>query len=238
MLAVVFWGSHERWIWKQWQTLWYGLVRLQRGRKLEQKDLVKESSSRVGPPLYSIKDECLKKYKLGRAWWRGNRPGEAIWRLMTIPFWKRSGVCQNRWQLVKKIKRRYYCFQHHFRLVSPPPHQTQTNTHTMPSLTSNCFLSSDPKNTQPCVTLALFFRQQDGTDQSECSASTISMFYPSPDHPQTISDVIFFVCVGVYRFHAELKSINMDLRFIVLAIISVCIIVTLNLARSGNTQNM
>lgn len=130
MLAVVFWGSHERWIWKQWQTLWYGLVRLQRGRKLEQKDLVKESSSRVGPPLYSIKDECLKKYKLGRAWWRGNRPGEAIWRLMTIPFWKRSGVCQNRWQLVKKIKRRYYCFQHHFRLVSPPPHQTQTNTHT------------------------------------------------------------------------------------------------------------
>ncbi len=136
MQAGVFWGSRDCWIWKQWQTLWYGSHRLQRGRKLEQKDLVKESSSRAGPPLYGIEDECKKNHKPefwrqrgGRqgARRRGSRPREAIDRLMTIPFGKRNCVCQNRWQLVKKIRRCYYCFQHHFRPINPPKHR-QTHT--------------------------------------------------------------------------------------------------------------
>lgn len=43
---------------------------------------------------------------------------------------KRSCVCQNRWQLVKRIRCCYYCLQRHFRLINHPPQKhRQTHTH-------------------------------------------------------------------------------------------------------------
>lgn len=211
MWAGVFWGSRDGWIWKQWQTPWYGLHRLQRGRKLEQKDLVKESSSRAGPPLYGIKDERTKKKRKHKHVFRrqrdsqqgairgGNRPREAIERLMAVPFGKRNCVCQNRWQLVKKIRRCYYCFQRHFRLINPP----NTDKHTLPSQNINCFVSSHPASAWPSVTHLVFFSKQQQQQQLESGRVlmlyvTIEILHSIPNNCGLLT--VFFMSVFVWEF--------------------------------------
>ncbi len=116
---------------------------------------------------------------------RGNRSREAI-EVDDYSFWKkRSCVCQSRWQLVKKIRACYYCFQHHFRLIKPPTStqntdkHTHTHTHTYTLLSQNfkCFLSFLPKNkanARPCVTLICSPQNKFDEIQTSCCCASPS----------------------------------------------------------------
>lgn len=89
---------------------------------------------------------------------------------------KRSCVCQNRWQLVKRIRCCYYCLQRHFRLINPPPKNTDKHTHTT-LIDLQLFLSSQPKNPashRPCVTFTpSFFKKTRQLGSGQVSMFTI-----------------------------------------------------------------
>lgn len=89
---------------------------------------------------------------------------------------KRSCVCQNRWQLVKRIRCCYYCLQRHFRLINPPPKNTDKHTHTT-LIDLQLFLSSQPKNPashRPRVTFTpSFFKKTRQLGSGQVSMFTI-----------------------------------------------------------------
>lgn len=87
---------------------------------------------------------------------------------------KRSCVCQNRWQLVKRIRCCYYCLQRLFRLINPPPKNTDKHTHTT-LIDLQLFLSSQPKNPashRPCVTFTPSFIKK----TRQLGSGQVSMF--------------------------------------------------------------